>query len=104
MVTRVTKGDMVTRGTKAVLRLQTNRFQCGHVTLVTLLTLLTFPGPAMTRDLEGSRQCVVVLTDDWGSTNGSMRRFERDNSTANWKEKGHLVPVVVGKNGLGQGI
>jgi D-alanyl-D-alanine dipeptidase len=58
---------------------------------------------AGTRELNRSRQCVVVLTDNWASTTGVMRAFERGEVTASWKERSSEFAVVVGKNGLGQG-
>jgi D-alanyl-D-alanine dipeptidase len=60
-------------------------------------------GRAANRELDRSRQCVVVLTDNWASTTGVMRAFERSERTANWKERGRGFAVVVGKKGLGQG-
>ena len=60
-------------------------------------------GRAATRELDRSRQCVVVLANNWTSTTGVMRAFERDEATAVWKERGPGIAVVLGKNGLGQG-
>jgi len=60
-------------------------------------------GRTATRELDRSRQCVVVLTDNWASTTGIMQAFERDKAAANWKEQGPGIAVVTGKNGLGQG-
>jgi D-alanyl-D-alanine dipeptidase len=60
-------------------------------------------GRGATRELDRSRQCIVVVTDNWASTTGVMRAFERDTATASWKEKGTGFAVVVGKKGLGQG-
>lgn len=60
-------------------------------------------GRAATRELERSRQSVVVLTDNWTSTTGVMHMFERSNSAGDWKERGPGFAVVAGKNGLGLG-
>jgi D-alanyl-D-alanine dipeptidase len=60
-------------------------------------------GRAANRELDRSRQCVVVLADNWASTTGVMHAFERAGATASWEEQGHGIAVVVGKNGLGQG-
>jgi L,D-peptidoglycan transpeptidase YkuD (ErfK/YbiS/YcfS/YnhG family) len=60
-------------------------------------------GRSATRELDRSRQCIVVLTDNWASTTGVLYAFERIGATANWKERGPGVVVVAGKNGLGQG-
>ena len=58
---------------------------------------------AATRELDRSRQCVVVLTDTWASTTGVLHAFERGGATASWEGRGHGAAVVVGKNGLGRG-
>jgi D-alanyl-D-alanine dipeptidase len=60
-------------------------------------------GWAATRELDRSRQCIVVLANNWTSTTGVMRAFERDEATAVWTERGPGIAVVLGKNGLGQG-
>jgi D-alanyl-D-alanine dipeptidase len=60
-------------------------------------------GRAATRELDRSRQCIVVLTDNWESTTGVLHAFERDEALASWKERGPGVAVVTGKNGLGPG-
>jgi D-alanyl-D-alanine dipeptidase len=43
------------------------------------------------------------LTNNWTSTTGVLRAFERDEAVAIWKERGPGIAVVVGKKGLGQG-
>ena len=60
-------------------------------------------GWAATQDLDGSRQCIVVLADNWTATTGVLRAFERDGAKSDWKERGSGIAVVLGKNGLGQG-
>lgn len=61
------------------------------------------PGRAATRELDGSRQCIVVLANSWTSTTGVLRAFERDGANGVWQERGRGVAVVLGKKGLGQG-
>ena len=71
-----------------------------------LLLVCSWPiatGRAATREVDHSLQCIVVLTENWASTTGVMRSFERNGSTDRWKERGSGIPVVVGKKGLGQG-
>lgn len=55
------------------------------------------------RELDRSRQCLVVLTNDWASTSGEMRAFERAETAGSWKQRGPAIAVVSGKKGLGQG-
>lgn len=80
-----------------------------HVTFVSFATLLTLSGlsiatsQAAHRDLDHSRQCIVVITDDWASTSGALFVFERVDLTTSWKRRGPPFSVVLGKNGLGQG-
>lgn len=53
--------------------------------------------------LDNAAQLIVVTTNDWQSSNGLLRRFQR--SAANgWQQVGKGVPVVVGKTGLAWGI
>lgn len=71
-----------------------------------LLLACTWPlatGWTATRELARSRQCIVVLADDWASTTGVMHAFERGEATAKWKERGPGFAVGLGKNGLGLG-
>src|SRR5947209_7334769 len=109
-----------TRNVKLLKRLNSQKgknpvpaLQCNPPLRITFVTLLTLPsflciGPiatsqAATRDLDRSRQCVVVLTNDWPSTTGLLHACERGETTASWKKQGPEFAVVVGKNGLGQG-
>ena len=71
-----------------------------------LLVACSWPlavGWAATRELDRSRQCIVVLSDNWTATTGMLRVFERDAASAAWKERASEIAVVLGKNGLGQG-
>ncbi|MDB6109687.1 MAG: putative rane protein, partial [Pedosphaera sp.] len=53
--------------------------------------------------LAGARQLLVVVTDDWDAVPGGLRRFERADEHAPWREMGSRIAVVVGRNGLGWG-
>jgi D-alanyl-D-alanine dipeptidase len=57
---------------------------------------------AANTELEHSGQCVLVLTNDWVSTGGRLLAFQRT-ITGQWKRNGFEFPVVLGRNGLGQG-
>lgn len=50
-----------------------------------------------------SLQLILVVTADWDSVPGVMRRFERDGVREPWRRIGSEVPVVVGAAGLGWG-
>ena len=58
------------------------------------------PRPLIDRSL----QLVVVTTPDWTSTTGSLVRFERANSTSEWRSIDQPEPVVVGRTGIAWGI
>ena len=47
-------------------------------------------------------QMVLVTTADWDSTNGELRRFERDGNR--WKQVGDASAIVVGRTGIAWGI
>ena len=49
--------------------------------------------------LAGSRQAIVVLTDDYDTTRGMLQRYEREAAGA-WRAVGGGVAVVVGRKGL----
>jgi D-alanyl-D-alanine dipeptidase len=61
------------------------------------------PHGASSTPTSGSLQMIVVITDDWDSVPGVMRRYERDGVRAPWRAVGSQVPVVVGGAGLGWG-
>ena len=47
-------------------------------------------------------QMVLVTTADWDSTNGELRRYERDGKA--WKQVGETSEIVVGRTGTAWGI
>lgn len=49
-----------------------------------------------------ARQMVLVTTADWESTNGELRRFERDGNR--WTQVGDASDIVVGRTGTAWGI
>ncbi len=76
-----------------------------------LLILLVLCGAAVgaviaprVAPMDGARQALVVVTADWDSVPGTLRRFQRESPDGPWKAVGEPIPVVVGKSGLGWGI
>src|SRR6476646_6499170 len=59
--------------------------------------------PAQPNPLRRARQCIVVRSPTWDSPTGELRQFERSGSRAEWKPRGGVVPVVLGKKGLAWG-
>src|SRR4051794_6063634 len=54
--------------------------------------------------LADSRQCLVVLAENWSAPTGLLRAFERPTAGGDWKMRGKSTPVVLGKKGLAWGI
>jgi D-alanyl-D-alanine dipeptidase len=50
--------------------------------------------------LRSARQLVLVVTPDWNTVQGELRRFERVTTSEGWRPVGAAVPTVVGKNGI----
>jgi len=74
------------------------------ISIALFLSMIAKTAPAAFDSLRNSRQCLVVVASDWGSTTGTLRAFERANATGAWKMRGNAIPVVLGKNGLGWGL
>jgi L,D-peptidoglycan transpeptidase YkuD (ErfK/YbiS/YcfS/YnhG family) len=50
----------------------------------------------------GAEQAVVVVTDSWDATIGTLKKFERVGEK--WMQVGAPIEIVVGENGLGWGL
>jgi L,D-peptidoglycan transpeptidase YkuD (ErfK/YbiS/YcfS/YnhG family) len=55
---------------------------------------------AASTPLVGARQMVLVVTPDWDSTSGTLRRYVRASDTGAWRAVGAAVPIVVGRTGV----
>lgn len=60
------------------------------------------PAPQSAPPLGDSRQVVLVLTDNWTATTGSLQRFERRDGQ--WQAVGSAAPIAVGRSGTGWGM
>lgn len=70
--------------------------------MVTVPGQVKKPEAATTKfPFSGSRQAVVVTTEDWSAVHGTARLFERKTKGSDWKAIGNPFPVVVGRSGLG---
>lgn len=56
--------------------------------------------PAPPPLLKAARQLLLVMTPDWNTVGGELRRFERPAAAAPWAIVGGRVAIVVGRNGL----
>ncbi len=50
----------------------------------------------------GAEQAILVVTEDWHSTIGTLKRFEKVGKR--WMQLGPPIEIVVGENGLGWGL
>jgi len=66
--------------------------------LITVATAAAADAP-----LQGSRQCLVVQTDDLTSKRGDLAAFSRESDDAPWTRRGDPFEVVVGQAGLAWG-
>jgi L,D-peptidoglycan transpeptidase YkuD (ErfK/YbiS/YcfS/YnhG family) len=53
--------------------------------------------------LSNSRQCLLVSTKEWKSSDGKIRLFERDRVDSAWRQLKSPKPVFIGKSGFGWG-
>lgn len=52
--------------------------------------------------IPGSKQLLVVTTENWSAPTGSLQRYQRDHG--HWNKVGNAVEIKLGRNGLGWGI
>jgi L,D-peptidoglycan transpeptidase YkuD (ErfK/YbiS/YcfS/YnhG family) len=74
-----------------------------------LLAFCLVARPACAVDLaqaipDNCQQVALVVTQDWSSTTGTLRRFVRHGVHEPWEASGAPLPVLVGKHGLAWGI
>src|SRR3954452_4929369 len=58
---------------------------------------------AATDPVRTSRQCLVVVANDWSAKTGTLRVLERTSSRSAWRIRGREIPVVLGKKGMAWG-
>ncbi|MDX3937176.1 L,D-transpeptidase family protein [Stenotrophomonas sp.] len=68
---------------------------------VTAAVLLVITAPVFAVALEGSTQLVVVTTDGWDATQGTLQAFER--TAQGWQPHGAAFDVAVGRSGSAWG-
>lgn len=88
-----------------VIKFRIISFSCFLVTWV--LVFLCSPARceqvATSPVFAGSSQLVIVTTGGWDEVSGKLQRYSRKDVNAPWKRVGSVIPVVVGKSGLGWG-
>ncbi len=54
------------------------------------------------QEMPDTKQLLVVTTNNWSTSAGSLQRYERDNKR--WVQVGKAIDIKLGRNGLGWGI
>jgi L,D-peptidoglycan transpeptidase YkuD (ErfK/YbiS/YcfS/YnhG family) len=54
------------------------------------------------QEMPDTKQLLVVTTNNWSTSTGSLQRFEKDNKS--WVQVGKAIDIKLGRNGLGWGI
>jgi len=54
------------------------------------------------QEMPDTKQLLVVTTNNWSTSSGSLQRYERDNTS--WVQVGKAIDIKLGRNGLGWGI
>ena len=67
-----------------------------------LLTLCFAVFLSHASEMPKTKQLLVVTTENWSTSTGSLQRYERDGYT--WKKVGKSINIKLGRNGLGWGI
>jgi D-alanyl-D-alanine dipeptidase len=67
-----------------------------------LLTLCFAVFLSHASEMPKTKQLLVVTTENWSTSTGSLQRYERDEY--NWKKIGRSINIKLGRNGLGWGI
>lgn len=50
------------------------------------------------------KQLVLVITNSWSDSTGSLQTFQRDRLGEDWKAVSNVIPVTIGRRGLGWGV
>lgn len=54
------------------------------------------------QEMPDTKQLLVVTTNNWSTSSGSLQRYERDKKS--WVQVGKAIDIKLGRNGLGWGI
>ena len=68
--------------------------------VVSAFKALSLSAQAPPRVLADARELIVVVTPDWESTNGALRRYVREKAGTGWAAVEGEIPVVIGRTGL----
>ncbi len=65
-----------------------------------MTTALRFGQAEPAAPIRAARQMVLVVTPDWNTVRGELRRFERTRTDEPWRPVGSPGPSVIGRNGM----
>jgi D-alanyl-D-alanine dipeptidase len=71
--------------------------------IVSLSLSFSMSLPAAEPSLDASRQCILVLAQDWSSSSGTLRLLERSAPAQAWHVVRGPIPVLLGRHGLAPG-
>lgn len=67
-----------------------------------ILLGLIFALVSLQAQIPNTQQLIVVTTKNWSTPNGTLQRFEKQDSS--WTKVGKAIDIKLGRNGLGWGI
>jgi len=70
------------------------------MTKILLLFLMLFV--TLQAQLPDTKQLIVVTTEDWSTSKGTLQRYEKQNGA--WIKVGKELTILLGRNGLGWGV
>lgn len=59
--------------------------------------------PAKIYSFDDAKQMILVTTPNWNAMQGSLQRYERENSKSEWRRVGDEIKIVIGRSGLAWG-
>jgi len=72
--------------------------------LIILVCLTPFLAFGETPIPSSSQKVILVITDSVEATTGSLYFFERESSKIQWKPSNKVIPISLGRSGLGNGL
>lgn len=84
----------------SILLLSLATGSCSSASRTSVARVSAVPATSVVGD---ARQLIVVTTAGWNETQGTLRRFERDDASQPWRPLAPSVAVVIGRTGLAWG-
>ena len=69
-----------------------------------ILLALSLAVMTVQAQMPNTKQLIVVTTKNWSTSNGTLQRYEKtETTTDNWHKVGKAIHIKLGRNGLGWG-